>query len=58
VVLDGHLLHPELAAGVSDVAHAHGLWVEDVGLEEVAGCQLLKPAVVPSLLHFAPFHQS
>ena len=52
------MLHPELAAGVFGTAHAHGLRVEDVDLEEVAGCQLLKPVQVPSPLHFAQFHRS
>jgi len=45
VVLDGHTLHLELAADVSGAAHAHGLQVEDVVLDEVAGCQLLKNQV-------------
>jgi len=58
VVLDGHLLHLELMAGVSGVAHVHGVRVEDVDLDEGVGCQLLKPGPVPSLLHFARFHRS
>jgi len=49
------VLHPELVAGVSGAAHAHGLRVEDVHFEEVTGCQLLKPGLVPSMLHFAWF---
>ena len=28
--MDCRMLHPELMAGVSGAAHAHGLWVEDV----------------------------
>jgi len=52
------MLRPELVAGVSGAAHAHGLRVEDVDLDEVAGCQLLKPGPVPSWLCFARFHQS
>ena len=44
--LDGCTLHPELPAGVSGAAHAHGLRVEDISLEEVAGCSLLKPVLV------------
>lgn len=31
--------HPKLAAGASGAAHAHGLQVEDVDLEEVAAGQ-------------------
>jgi len=58
VLLDGRLLHPELTAGVSAVAHAHGLWVEVVDLAEVAGCQLLKPGLILLALLFARFHQS
>jgi len=58
VVLDGHMLYPDLVAAVSGVAHAHSLQVKDVDLDEVAGCQLLKPGPVPSPLHFAWFHQS
>ena len=58
MVLDCCILHPGLAAGVFGMACAHGLQVEDVDLEEVAGHQLLKPIQVPSLLHFAQFHQS
>jgi len=49
---------PELVAGVSGAAFAHNLWVEDVDLDEVVGCQLLKPGPVPLLLCFAKFHQS
>jgi len=52
------MLHPELVAGVSGMTHAHSLRVEDVNLEEVAGCSLLKPVIFPSALHFAQFHQS
>jgi len=40
--MGGHILHPALAAGVSGAAHAHSLRAEDVNLDEVAGCQLLK----------------
>jgi len=58
VVLDSCMLHLELTIGVSGMAHAHGLWVEVVDLEKAAGCLLLKPDLVPSLLHFAWFHQS
>jgi len=58
VVLGSRMLYPELTAGVSHVAHAHSLWVEDVDLDEVHGCQLLKPGPVPSPLCFARFHQS
>ncbi|OPJ78892.1 hypothetical protein AV530_017928 [Patagioenas fasciata monilis] len=58
VVLDCCMLHQKLITGVSGVVHAYDLWVEDVNLEEVAGCQLLKPVLVPSSLHFAWFHQS
>jgi len=42
VVLDGLMLHLELAAGVSGVAHTHGLHVEDVDLEEVTGCLFIE----------------
>ena len=52
------MLHLELVAGLFGVAHAHGLWVEDIDLEEFAGHQLLKPVQVPSPLHFTRFHQS
>jgi len=58
VVLDGRMLHPELVAGVSDMAHAHHLQVEDVDFDKFTGPQLLKTGPVPSLLHFAWFHQS
>jgi len=57
-MLDGCMLHPELTAGVSGTTRAHGVWVEDVDLEEVAGCQLLKSGPVLPLLHFALFRQS
>ena len=57
MLLDGHMLHLELTAGASGVAHAHGLWFEDVSLAEVAGCQLLKPGLILSALHFARFCQ-
>jgi len=56
--MGGHMLRPELTAGVSGVSRAHSLWVEDVNLDEVAGCQLLKSGPVPSPLCFARFHQS
>ena len=39
--MGGHLLHPELTADASGVARAHSLQ-ENVDLDEVAGCQLLK----------------
>jgi len=52
------MLHSELAADVSSAAHGHGLQVEDVDLDEVVGCQLLKPGPVPSLLYSARFHPS
>jgi len=58
MVFDGRTLHPELTAGVSGTADAHSLQVEDVDLDAVAECQLLKPDPVPSPLHFAPFRQS
>ena len=58
MVLDGHMLYSELAAGVSGVAHAHDLRIEDVDFDEIAKCQLLKPDPVPSLLHFVRCHQS
>jgi len=58
VVLDGHMLHLELVAGVPGTGYAHGLRAEDVDLEEVAGCQLLMPGLVPSPLCFAWFYQS
>jgi len=45
--MGGRLLHPELAADVSGAARAHCLQVEHVDLDEVAGCQLLKPGPVP-----------
>jgi len=51
------MLLPELTAGVSGAAHAHGLQVEDVYLE-IVRCQLLKSGPVPSLLCFARFHPS
>jgi len=47
VVMGHHMLRPELATGVSGVAHAHSLRAEGVNLDEVAGCQLLKPGPVP-----------
>jgi len=58
VVLDGHMLHLKLTAGVSGMAHAHSLQVEAVDLDEVAGCQLFKSGPVPPQLRFARFHQS
>jgi len=42
-----HLLHLELTADVSGAAHAHGLQVGDVDLDEVAGCLLLKTRSSP-----------
>ena len=50
MLLDGHMLHLELAAGVTVMAHAHGLW-------EVPGRQLLRSGLILSPLHFAWFHQ-
>jgi len=47
VVMGGHLLHPELTADVSGAARAHSLQVGDIGLDEVAGCQLLKTRSSP-----------
>jgi len=58
VVMGGHMLHLELTVDVSGVACPHSLQVEDVDLDEVAGCQLLKPGPVPSPLCSARFHQS
>jgi len=58
VVMGSWMQHPELTAGVSGGACAHGLGVEDVDLDEVVGCQMLKTGPVPSLLCFARFHQS
>jgi len=52
------MLHLEFAAGLSGAAYEHGLQVEDVNLEEVAGHLLLMPGLFPSLLHFAWFYQS
>ena len=53
------MLHLELTTGVSDLAHAHGLWnAEDVSPEEVAEHQLLKPDLILSALLFAQFCQS
>jgi len=57
VVMGGCLLHPKLTADVSDTAHAYGLRIEDVDLDEVSGCELLKPGPVPSSLCSARFHQ-
>ena len=56
--LDGHMLHPELAAGVPGTDYAHSLQAENVNLEEAAGCQLLLPGLGPLPLHFAWFYQS
>ena len=39
MALDCCVLPPEPAAGVFGATHAHGLRVEDVDLEEIAGCQ-------------------
>jgi len=58
VVMGDGMLTPELMADVSSMAHAHGLQVEDVDLDEVAVCHLLKPHTVPSPLYFAGFLQS
>jgi len=57
-MLDGCILHPEVATGVSGIAQAHGLHVEDVYFKQVAGDLLLKPGLVPSPLCFAWFYQS
>jgi len=51
------MLHPEFTAGVSAMDHAHGLWVKDIDLKEVAVHQVLKPVLVPSPLHFTQLHQ-
>jgi len=51
------MLHLELTAGVSGSVHAHILQAEDDNLDEVAGCQLLKPALILSPLQFSRFHQ-
>ena len=40
-MMGSRVLRLELEAGVSGAAHAHGLQVEGVDLDEVAGCQLL-----------------
>jgi len=40
--MGGHLLHPELTADVSGMDCAQSLQVGDVGLDEIAECQLLK----------------
>ena len=45
--MGGHLLHPELMADVSGVAHTHSLRAGDVDLDEVAGCQFLKTRSSP-----------
>jgi len=58
VVMGSCMLHPELMAGVSHAARAHNLQVEYVDLDEVVGCQLLKPGPVPSPLCSARFRQS
>ena len=55
MVLDDRILSPQIEAGVPGTGYAHCLWVEDGNLEEVAGCQLLMPGLVPSLLHFVGF---
>ena len=47
-----------MCGDVSGVARVHSLQVEDVDLDEVAGCQLLKPGPARSPLCFARFHQS
>lgn len=57
MVLNHCMLHPEPAAGVSGMAQAHGLQVEDLDLEEVVGHQLLKPLLVPPLLRLLCFTQ-
>ena len=58
MVIGNRTLRLELTTGVSGAACAHGLRVEGVNLDEVAGCQLLKPGPVPPPLCFARFHQS
>jgi len=45
--MGSHKRRPELMADVSGVALPHSLWVEDVDLDEVAGCQLLKTMSSP-----------
>lgn len=57
-VLNHCMLRLEPVAGVAGMTHAHSLWAQDVDLEEVAWHQLLKPVLVPSLMHFAQFHQN
>ena len=39
MVLDACMLHPELATGVSGMAHAHGVRVEDVSLGKLQGAR-------------------
>jgi len=56
--MGGHMLHLELTDGLFGAARAHSLWVEDVDLDEVAGCQLWKPGPVPSPLCSVWLHQS
>jgi len=58
VVIDDGMLHPELSADVSGAARAHSLRVDDVDLDEAAGCPLLSPGLVLSWLCSARFHQS
>jgi len=56
VVLDCHILHLELTVGVSGMVHVHALWAKEVNPVKIAGCQLLKPVLILSLLHFPQFH--
>ena len=58
VTLGCHLRCLELAAGVSGVVCVHGLGAEDVSLDEVAACYLLKSVLILSPLHLAWFHRS
>jgi len=55
VVFDCYTL---LTDGVPGLVHDHGLQAENVNLEELDGCQLLKPVLILSPLHFSQFHQS
>ena len=59
--MGGHTLCPELMAGVPGTAHAHCLCIEDVDLDEAAGCQLLKTGPVHhrcALIGFIKVHPS
>ena len=52
------MLHLQHAAAVPGTARGHGLWVEHVDLDEVVGCQLLKPCPLSLPLCSARLHQS